>query len=99
MVGSGTTADPIRAKYAPTAQTAGAPGTGIIAHAMELTDDGRYAIVELVAVHRAALGQVLADREPGVLVFEKGVVSNAAIEAAIKPLRKDFSLQNFGVVM
>jgi len=97
LVGSGTAADPTRGKYIPGEQTAGQPGTGIIAFAVEPTDDRTHAIVELVAVHRAALAQVLADR--GILVFEKGVVSNATIESAIKPLRKDFSLRNFGVVV
>jgi hypothetical protein len=99
LVGSGTQADPIRGKYVPTAQTAGPPGTGVIAFAVEPTDDGKRAIVELVAVNRAALAQVLADHESGVLVFEKGSVSDAAIESAIRPLRKDFSLRNFGVVL
>jgi hypothetical protein len=99
FTGSGTPADPIRAKYAPAGQNAAAPGTGIIAFAMEPTDDGKYAVVELVALDRAALAQILADHSPGVLVFEKGVVSNASIEAAIKPLRRDFSLRTFGVVM
>jgi hypothetical protein len=65
LVGSGTAEDPIRGKHVPTAETAGPPGTGIIAFALQLTDDGKHAIVELVAVHRAALAQVLADHEPG----------------------------------
>jgi hypothetical protein len=97
LVGSGTPADPIRGKYVPTAQTAGPPGTGIIAFAVELTDDGARAIVELVAVHRATLAPILADRS--IVVFEKGVATNAAITSAIQPLRKDFSLQDFGVVV
>lgn len=99
LVGSGAMADPIRGKYVPTAQTAGAAGTGIIAFAVELTDDGRRAIVELVSLQRTALAQVLADREPGVIVFEKGVAKDADIESAIQPLRKGFSLQNFGVMV
>ena len=97
LVGSGTPQDPIRGKYVPTAQTAGLPGTGIIAFTMEPSDNGKYAIVELVALQRGALAQALADDEPGVLVFEKGVAKPADVEAAIRPFRKDFSLQNFGV--
>lgn len=99
LVGSGTAEDPIRGKHVPTAQTAGPPGTGIIAFAVLPTDDGKRAIVELVAVNRAALAQILADHEPGVLVFEKGVSRTADIESALQPLRKGFSLQNFGVVV
>jgi hypothetical protein len=97
LVGSGTPADPKRGKYVPTAQAEGASGTGIIAFAVELTDDGTRAIVELVAVERATLAPILADHS--IQVFEKGVATNAAIESAIRPSRKDFSLQNFGVVL
>ncbi len=97
LVGSGTAEDPIRAKYAPASHEAKAPGSGIIAFAAERSDDGKLAIVELVAVERATLGPILADSS--ILVFEKGVAQAATIEAAIKPHRKDFSLQNFGVVV
>lgn len=97
LVGSGTADDPIRGKYVPTAQTAGPPGTGIIAFALQLTDDGTHAIVELVAVQRATLAPVLADHS--IQAFEKGVAKTADIESAIKPFRKDFSLQTFGVAV
>jgi|HubBroStandDraft_1064217.scaffolds.fasta_scaffold30128_3 hypothetical protein len=55
LAGSGTAADPIRPKYAPPGNPTGAPGTGIIAYAFEFSDDGKYAIAELVAVDRTAL--------------------------------------------
>jgi len=97
LAGSGTAADPIRGKYVPTAQSAGPPGTGIIAFAAEPSDDGTRAIVELVAVQRAALAPILADHS--ILVFEKGVAKSTAIESAIRPFRKDFSLQSFGVAV
>ncbi len=48
-VGAGTTQDPLRAKYAPQPQ---APGSGIIAFAVEPTDDGKHPIVELAAIQR-----------------------------------------------
>jgi len=95
MQGSGTAADPLRPKHAP------APGVlsraGIVAFTFEFSDDGQLAIAEFVAVDRPRLAEVLADTAPGVLVFEKGVVPKATIEAAIKPFRKDFSLDTFGV--
>jgi hypothetical protein len=99
LAGSGTAADPIRPKYAPAGRPSGAPGTGIIAYAFELSDDGRYAIAELVAVDRTVLLPVLADHSNGVLVFEKGRVGGSQIEAAIRQYRKDFSLQKFGVAI
>jgi hypothetical protein len=97
LVGSGTAQDPIRGKYVPTAETAGPTGTGIIAFAVQLSDDGKHAIIELVAVQRAALAPVLADRS--ILAFEKGVASAATIESAIQPFHKSVSLQNFGVLV
>jgi hypothetical protein len=95
LVGAGSPEDPIRGKYVPTPQTAGPPGTGIIAFAVELTDDGKRAIVELVAVQRATLAR--SWRTVASWFFEKGVARAADVESAIQPLRKDFSLQTFGV--
>jgi hypothetical protein len=97
LVGAGTAQDPIRGKYVPTAETAGPLGTGIIAFAVQLTDDGKHAIIELVAAQRAALAPVLADHS--ILAFEKGVASGATIESAIQPFHKSFSLQSFGVLV
>lgn len=99
LVGSGTAADPIRPKYGPAGTPTSASGTGIIAYAFELSDDGKYAIAELVAVDRAALLDVLADHAPGVLVFEKGRAGRTQIEAAVRRYRKDFSMQKFGVAI
>jgi hypothetical protein len=99
MQGAGTPADPIRPKHAP-APTAGPPSrSGIIAFTFEPSDDGQHAIAEFVAVDRAGLAAIMADNSAGVLVFEKGVVPSATIEAAIRPFRKNFSLQNFGVAV
>jgi len=97
MQGAGTADDPIRPKYAPAPSPDGPSRAGIIAFAFQPSDDGKYAIAEFVAVDRAALAEVLADRSAGVLVFEKGVTKNADIESAIRQFRKDFSLQNFAV--
>jgi len=99
LIGSGTADDPVRPKHAPAVSQAGAPGTGIIAYAFELSDDRRYAIAELVAVDRATLVPILADHSSGVLLFEKGRVSARQIEAAIRRYRKDFSMQKFGVAI
>jgi len=96
LQGSGTAADPLRPKHAPAPATTPA-ANGIIAFMFLPSDDGKYAIAEFVALNRAALAPILADRAPGVLVFEKGVAKSAAIEAAIQPFRKGFSLQTFGV--
>jgi hypothetical protein len=101
LQGAGTAADPLRPKHAPAPQAVGPSQPpaqpGIIAFTFVPSDDGKYAIAEFVALNRTALSQILADRTAGVLVFEKGATKAADIEAAIRPFRKDFSLQNFGV--
>ena len=97
MQGSGTAADPLRPKHAPAPPVGALQRAGIIAFIFEPSDDGQFAIAEFVAVDRAGLAEILADNAPGVLVFEKGVVAQAVIEAAVKPFRKDFSLNTFGV--
>jgi hypothetical protein len=99
LIGSGTAADPIRPKYAPAGTLTGTPGTGIIAYAFELSDDGKHAIAELVAVDRTALLPILADHTSGVLIFEKGRAPGSQIQAAVSQYRKDFSLRNFGVAI
>ena len=63
------------------------------------SDDGQHAIIELVGVNRAALADVLSDHSAGVLVFEKSAVGRQAIESAIQPFRKGFSLSHFGVAV
>jgi len=98
LIGSGTLDDPVRPKYAPSAQSALSTGQpGIIAFAYELSDDGKHAIAELVAIDRSVLLPVLDDHSPGVLAFERGVASKQQIESAMQQYRRDFSLNRFGV--
>jgi hypothetical protein len=108
LTGSGTATDPVRPKYAPwpmpvpqvtTATLAAAiqPQGDIIAFSYVLSDDGKSAIVEFVARSRAAFSPILADSS--IQTFEKGVVNNSAIEAAMQKYRKAFTLEHFGTVM
>jgi hypothetical protein len=95
IIGSGTAADPQRPKYAP------APGSavpdGIIGFTQVPTDDGKFAIVEIVAQKRSALAAILADTT--ITSYEKGSQSASAIETALQTLKKGFSLVQFEVVM
>jgi hypothetical protein len=63
----------------------------------EPTDDGKSAVVEFVAQNRAALLTILSDKT--IQAFEKGIASQVTIDAAIQPVREDFSLETFGMVM
>jgi hypothetical protein len=95
LEGSGTSADPTRPKYAP--WPVSQDPAGIIGFYFEPTDDGKSAVVEFIAQNRAALQTVLNDKT--IQAFEKGMASQATIDAAIQPFRKDFSLETFGMVM
>lgn len=95
LAGSGTASDPKRPKYAP--WPVSTDPNGIVAFVFEPTDDGRSAIVEFVAQNNAAFSALLADKT--VTVFPKGAVSKQTIENAVRPLRRDFNLDSFGMVM
>lgn len=95
LAGSGTASDPTRPKYAP--WPVSTDPNGIIAFVFEPTDDGKSAIVEFVAQNSTAFLALLADKT--ITVYEKGAVSKQVIESAVKPRRKDFNLDSFGMVM
>jgi hypothetical protein len=97
MVGAGTQEDPRRPQYAPLPPAPGTPPSrdGIIAFSYQLSDDGQFALVELVAVDRKAFKEVLADVNPNVKAFVKGQHQRADIETEFKKLKKDFSLDKF----
>ena len=105
MTGSGTAADPRRPLYAPLPPTkeqavaAAKTRTGILAFTYQLTDDGKSAIVELVARDRSAFAPILADRSANVKVFEKDKMSRQQLETEVKKQKRDFDFTRFGVVL
>lgn len=98
MVGAGTKEDPKRPAYVPNTivQRDAAPGTGIIGFAAQISDDGKYALVEFVARDREAFKEILADTRPDVKVFEKGRARKADIETEFRRHKKDFDLDSMG---
>jgi hypothetical protein len=98
IVGQGTAADPKRPQYAPAAAVQGMPGrSGIIGFAQQISDDGKYALVEYVARDKAAFQAILSDKQ--VKVFFKGTDKKDDIEKDLKKYKKDFDLNKFGLVM
>ncbi len=96
MVGRGTPDDPRRPLYAPVPNPRAAPSRqGIIAFSYQLSDDGKFALVELVAANRAAFAAILADRRPDVKVFEKGKARREDIEREFRKYKRDFQLDRF----
>src|SRR5436305_10842945 len=62
-VGAGTAADPKRPQYAPPARTAAnQPIAGIIGFTQQISDDGKWALVEYVAKDMVSLQTILNDK-------------------------------------
>ncbi len=112
MVGSGTPDDPVRPDYAPlpppatvssatsamTSAVTPAP-EGIIAFSYQLSDDGKFALVEFVARSRDVFKTLLADTRPGVKAFIKGQAQRTDIQAAFQTLKKGFILDSLATVV
>ena len=103
MVGSGTAEDPRRPMYVPAPAAPGADAaaqpadSGIIAFAFQESDDGEYALVELVARDPGAFKPILEDRQPHVKIFRKGKDKKEDIETEFRKHVKDFDLDSLVV--
>ena len=98
--GSGTLKDPYRPMFAPLpSQLDVKNGTGIIAYSFQVSDDGKYMLVEFVARTRDAFKAIVSSKEPGVQTFVKSETPQATIETQFKLLKKDFDINKFGVRM
>ncbi len=96
MVGRGTPDDPRRPLFAPLPRPGAAPSRdGIIAFSFQTSEDGKLALVELVAPNRAAFAAILADRRLDVKVFEKGKARRDDIEREFRKHKRDFQLDRF----
>jgi hypothetical protein len=96
MVGQGTPADPKRPQYAPWPPTPNASRTAIVSYSHQVSDDGRFALVEFVARDRQAFDAIFKDKS--VKVFEKGKDKKEDIDKELKKFKKDFDLEKFGAV-
>jgi hypothetical protein len=97
FTGSGQNGDPVRPEYVPGPADARSRA-GIVAWSAQPTDDGKMAIVQVVAVDRNAFAAILADTRPEVKVFEIGKDSQQAIEAFMQMHKANFSLDAFRLV-
>jgi hypothetical protein len=98
MIGQGTSAEPYRPMYAPLTADMDPTGlTGVMAFASIPSDDGNFALLELVARNRAVFATILADTS--IQTFLKGRDNRQAAEAAFQKLKKDFSIDRFGVIV
>jgi len=114
MIGSGTYDDPRRPAYAPTSSQPDPtqPGQGILAYSFAASDDGQLALVEFVAMDRAAFATILADARGQLAsgespiptlqrsqfkVFQKGQIARTVIESAFQKFKPNFNLDSLEV--
>lgn len=69
--------------------------TGILGYTYVLSDDGKFALTEIVMRDRAGFQPILA--APAIKAFIKGVHTRADAEAEFKKFKKDFDISTFGV--
>jgi hypothetical protein len=83
--------------FAPAPPTAIAPldRTGIVAYQFQASDDGKFALVEFVAVTRAGLAPILASTNASVTSFERGQHTRQEIEAAFQKYKATFTFDKF----
>lgn len=96
MVGQGTYDDPKRPLYAPKPGELSKDGSGITSFSFQVSDDGKTALVELVARTPDAFSAILAERRVDVQIFRKGLTTKEEIESAFKNHKKDFKADSFG---
>ncbi len=96
MVGSGTESDPTHPLYAPGVDEVGGQANAVVGFTSDLSDDGRYALLEIVARSRSAFKQILADSS--IEKFEKGQASSSTIESAFVKHKKSFHFSEFNEV-
>lgn len=90
MVGAGTYADPKRPLFAPASLDG---QSGIVGYSFQMSDDGKFAIVEFAARSRRALLPILNSGRTDVKAFVKGRDRKEDIELEIKKFKKDFDAE------
>ncbi len=94
MVGEGTPRNPFRPLFAPALDEM--KEKGILSYTSVLSDDRKFALLELVATDRKAFDQILNDTRQDVKKFDatKGAKKDD-IEKEFRKLKKDFDFGKF----
>ncbi len=101
MIGTGTADDPKRPMFtlAPAEQAAKVKTgdrTGVIGYSMQVSDDGRNALVEFVGATPSELKFIVNSQAAGVTAFERGTATKEQIEAEFQKYKAGFTLSTFG---
>ena len=98
IVGAGTAQDPKRSLFVPTPDDRARDGAaGILSYTAVLSDDKKFALVELVAHDRKAFAAILKDTRTDVKRFDhqKGKDKADDIELEFRKHKKDFDFKKF----
>ena len=96
MIGTGTHADPKRPLYAPAGPSRlPSKATDIVGFNYQISDDGKFAVVDLIARDRKAFQPIYAEGRADVKVFERGKSARAEVETEARRIIKDFDLDKF----
>jgi len=70
--------------------------SGVIGYSMQLSDDGKSALVEFIGVNPAELKFIVNSQAAGVTAFERGIATKAQIEAEFQKHKTGFTLSTLG---
>ena len=98
MTGSGKWDDPRRPLFAPAHTPTPTDRTGILGYSFQVSDDGKYALVEFVARDKNVFQTLKSDART-VKFFDKANAQIADIDAEFKKYKKDFNWQHFGTMV
>jgi hypothetical protein len=99
LIGSGKPDDPKRPMFVPspaeqTAKFKDGDRSGIIGYSMQLSDDGKSALVEFIGASPAELKFIVNSQVSGVKAFERGATSKAEIEAEFQKYKAGFTVDS-----
>lgn len=86
-------------------QTTPGTRTGIIAFNQVESDDGKFALIEIVAANRLELSKITAPvtaalaSVPGLQMFDRSTTPDATVQGAFQALKKNFDITQFQVVV
>ena len=104
LAGTGGEGDPIRPSIIPAAGIASSQespqqGPKILGFYHELSDDGRWALAEIVFRDHAAAQTMVREQQGTGWAIEKGSIPLAEVQAVFRQYKKSIDMRRFGVVV
>ena len=101
LIGKGTADDPRRPMFAPSPSEIAekmkrGDRSGVISYSMQLSDDGKSALVEFVGATPTELKVIVNSKAAGVTAFERGTATKGQIETEFRKYKAGISLDSLG---